>query len=117
MAFTAVTARQRIEDDTQWQAAPALTTAEVDRLLLRARSVDVNGVLPDATGYVTTYSEWSVRAATAAGWLMKAGKVQPDVKAGDVGLERSQQFDFCRRQAAYFGGITGSIGAAPAFTA
>lgn len=115
MPFTAVTARQRIEDDTQWQAAPALTTVEVDRLLLRARAIDVNDVLPDETGYITTYTYLSVRAAIAAGWLMKAGKAQPDVKAGDVGLERSQQFRFCRSQAAVYGGLTGSIGVMAAF--
>lgn len=111
--MTPAVARARIEDDTQWQSTPVLTAVEVDRLLLRARLADVNGVVPDGDGYVETYTDLSVRAAIVAGWLMKAGKAQFDVKAGETEAKRSQMESICRRQAeAYAAGVTASRGGA-----
>src|SRR4051812_18591373 len=109
--MTEAEARARIEDLVQWQAAPALTSAEVDRLLSRARVTDENGVEVDAVGYVETWTTASVNAAVAEGFEMKAAKVagQYDLKAGDVDLKRSQQLDALRRQARRYSGGLGSL--------
>ena len=105
--MTGAEARARIEDETAWNSAPALTTAEVDRLLSRARATDANGVEPGGSGYVATYTTSSVNAAIAMGFRMKAAKVagQFDVKAGDVEAKRSQQAAILGRRASAAGGI------------
>lgn len=91
--MTTAEARALIEDETQWASAPALSVAEVDRLLARALITDENGYEPDDVGYTATYSLASVNAAIAMGWRMKAGKVAGayDVKAGDAEAKLSQQ--------------------------
>lgn len=105
--MTEAEARARIEDETQWQAAPALTSDEVDRLVLRARVTDAYGVEPDGSGYVTTYTTASVNSVVAMGFRMKAAKVsgQFDVKAGDVEAKRSQQSAMLSRRAGAVGGL------------
>ena len=100
--MTEAEARARIEDMTQWQADPPLTSAEIDRLLARARVTDEFGVLVDATGYVDTWTVASIAAAVAAGFQIKAAKVAGasfDVKAGDVEAKRSQRHAALLRQA------------------
>lgn len=101
--MTTAEARARIEDDTQWQIAPALTAQEVDRLVARAQVADAAGLVPGATGYVGTYTAASVLLATATGWDWKAAKaVKFDVKAGSTEAKRSQVYEMCLRQAARF---------------
>lgn len=106
----AVEARARIEDETQWAAAPALSVGEVDRLLARSRVADSQGREPGSSGYVATHSDSSVRASIAAGWRMKAAKASGlfDVKAGDVEAKRSQIQASCMSMARRYGG--GSLG-------
>lgn len=101
--MTAAEARARIEDDTQWQSAPALSAAEVDRLLARA---EAGGLSEDA-----------VARAVAAGWRMKAGKAQYDVKAGTTEAKRSQMAEIALDMAREhdpagtgFGGATMDVG-------
>jgi hypothetical protein len=105
--MTEAEARARIEDETQWATAPALSVAEVDRLLARARVTDENGVEPDDDGYIATYTLPSVAYAVAMGFRMKAAKVagQYDLRAGDVDLKRSQQVAQLSRRASALGGI------------
>lgn len=100
-------ARARIEDETAWNQAPALTTAEVDRLLAAARVTDAAGLEPDAVGYVDTWDEASVYRSVAMGFRWKAAKVsgKVDLKAGDVSLARSQAATMLARRAASAGGI------------
>ena len=102
-------ARARLERMLQWNVAPALTTAEVDDLMLFARR-------PDALGY--TYADvlwtptWNLRAAAAEGWRWKAAKVaaQYDVAAGGgTSFTRSQQYKHCIEMARTFGSGIGSI--------
>jgi hypothetical protein len=112
--MTEAEARARIEDETQWQAAPALTSAEVDRLLARARVTDENGIEPDGVDYEATFTTASVNASIAMGFRMKAAKVagQFDVKAGDVEAKRSQQATMLAARGASVGGI-GSLTLTP----
>lgn len=56
-------ARAWIEDETQWQAAPALSVEEVDRLVARARVTDASGNAPDA------YAPWTPSVARLVGDL------------------------------------------------
>jgi hypothetical protein len=99
-------ARARIEDETAWQEAPALSRAEVDRLLARARVVDAGGRWPGDDGYLPTYSERSVNRAIAAGFRVKAAKVagQEDVRAGSAAAQRSQKAEALSRQARRYAG-------------
>lgn len=102
--MTAAEARAWIEDETQWQSAPVLTAAEVDRLLFRARVPDVAGVLPGGVGYVDTYATPSLHRAAAAGWRMKGAKVvaEYDAGAGDgVYAKRSRVAEMCDERAAW----------------
>ncbi len=110
--MTTVEARALIEDETQWRAAPALSAAEVDRLLSRARVTDANGYEPDAVGYTDTYSLASVNGSIAMGWRMKAGKVAGayDVKAGDAEAKLSQQVDALSGRARGYRSGAGGIG-------
>lgn len=98
--MTTAESRARIEDDTQWTAAPALSTAEVDRLLGRSQVMDLYGYVPGAISYTATYTKASVNGAVALGWRWKQGKVAADFDvSGDVGAKLSQQFDMCERMA------------------
>lgn len=108
-------ARARIEDETQWAAAPALTSAEVDRLLARSQVADAEGREPGSAGYVATHSLSSVRASIAAGWRMKAGKAAGlfDAKAGDVEAKRSQVQASCMAMARRYGGSGLGLGDGP----
>lgn len=84
--MTAEEARARIEDETQWQSAPALTIGEVDRLTERA--------------VVAGGDEIAVSSQIAAGWRMKAGKAKYDIKTGTTHAERSQLAEIGLRMAA-----------------
>lgn len=109
--MTEAEARALLEDGTQWQADPALSSAEVDRLLARARVTDINGVEPDGTGYVATWTISSIDGQIARGWKMKTGKAAGagfDVKAGDVEAKRSQRVAALAAQARRYG--SGGIG-------
>lgn len=100
-------AQARIEEDTQWQTAPALSSGEIARLVLRARTTDSLGRNPGDTGYVATYTDRSVRSATAVGWQWKAGKAiaLTDVAVGDVRVSgRGNQHGYCLAMARRFGG-------------
>ena len=108
-------ARARIEDETQWQAAPALSAGEIDRLLARSQVADAEGREPGSAGYVATHSLSSVRASIAAGWRMKAGKAAGlfDAKAGDVEAKRSQVQASCMAMARRYGGSGLGLGDGP----
>lgn len=105
--MTEAEARARIEDATQWQASPALTAEEVDRLVARARVADADDVAPGDDGYIATFTEASLNAAIRDGFLMKAAKVagQEDVSAGGASARRSQKADALRRQGQGYAGI------------
>lgn len=105
--MNAAEAQARIEEDTQWQSAPALSSGEIARLLLRARTTDSAGREPGDAGYVATYTERSVRAAIAVGWQWKAGKAiaLTDVAVGDVRVSgRGNLHGYCLAMARRFGG-------------
>jgi hypothetical protein len=100
-------AQARIEEDTQWQSAPALSGAEIARLLVRALTVDAAGLNPGDTGYVDTWTDRSVKSATAVGWQWKAGKAiaLTDVAVGDVRVSgRGNLHGYCLQMARRFGG-------------
>lgn len=71
--MTEAEARALIESMTAWDAAPALTSAQVTLLVRAARRADSDGVEP------TTYDEWSASTAYAVG-----DRVYPTVRNGFV---------------------------------
>lgn len=91
--MTAAEARAAIEHLTQWQADPALTSAEVDWLLTQALTTDAAGAAPGDAAYADTYTTASVNHAVALGFDLKAAKVAGayDVKAGGAEARLSQQ--------------------------
>lgn len=107
--MNATAARTRLENLLQWQAAPALTSDEVDDLFALVPQVaDADGNLPDADGYTATYpdSVLAYREAAGQGWLWKAGKVagQYGVSLGSgTRYDRQQQYTMCVGMAAQFG--------------
>jgi hypothetical protein len=109
--MTEAQARARIEDETAWNSAPALSVEEVDRLLEAARVTDEDGLEPGEVGYTDTWNEAGVYRAVAMGFRWKAAKVSGsvDLKAGDVSLARSQAATALSRRAASAAGIR-SIG-------
>jgi hypothetical protein len=99
-------ARARIEEDTQYLKAPALTAAEVTRLVLRARVADAAGLDPDGSGYVATWDAAGVRRAVGLGWFWKAGKVAGEYEValgGGKNFKRNQAWEMCMRNARAFG--------------
>ncbi len=105
--MTEAEARARIEDETAWNTAPALSVVEVDRLLAAARVTDTAGKKPGEVGYVNTYTLVSAYASVAMGLRWKSSKVagQYDLSAGDVDLKRSQAYTNLARRASAAGGI------------
>lgn len=108
----ATAARAELEDLLQWQAAPTLSSTEIDRLFARvARGPDATGYLPGDSGYIPTYTSRAVGVQVGLGWLMKAGKVAGQYEVG-VGsgktFKRDQQYIMCLRQAALFGAGSGT---------
>jgi hypothetical protein len=55
----------------EWDSEPLLTQAKKLRLLKYARAVDANGVSPDGTAYVLTYTYASLDVAIHLGWQWK----------------------------------------------
>lgn len=71
--MTEAEARALIESMTAWDAAPALTSAQVTLLVRAARRVDSDGIEP------TGYDEWAASTAYAVG-----DRVYPTVRNGHV---------------------------------
>jgi len=70
--LTEAEARADIERMTAFSAEPALTTAEVGRLVALAKRVDAAGLKPGTVGWTPT---WDRYASVAEGWRWKAAKV------------------------------------------
>lgn len=107
--MTEAEARARIQEDTQYLSAPVLTSAEIERLVLRARVADANRVDPGGTGYVPTWDATGVRRAVRQGWLWKAAKraAEYEVSVGSgKTFRRDQVYAMCLRMAALYGGAS-----------
>lgn len=106
-------ARLRLGYMLQWQAAPALTSGELDALAaLLPQMIDAAGLYPGEVGYVPTYPTQAglYRAAAAEGWEWKAAKVagQFDAAVGTgTKFDRSQAFKMCMEMSATYGGGSG----------
>lgn len=71
--MTEAEARASLESMLDWASDPALTSAEIARLLLVARRIDADGVAPD------TYTVWTASTALTVGAL-----IVPTVRNGHV---------------------------------
>lgn len=79
-------ARRLLETMLAWDQVPALTTDEVDDLVVIAKRIDASGLAPDAADWTET---WDLNSAAAEGWRWKAAKV-----AGSFDfVTDSQRFD------------------------
>lgn len=106
-------ARARLERMLSWESDPALTSAEVDDLMLMIREPDDAGRLPDAAGWA---GAWNLNRGAAEGWLWKAGKVADRFDFGsDVNdFKRDQLHKHCLEQSKQYrrGSRTLVLGAA-----
>ena len=105
--MTEAEATARIQEDTQYLSAPTLSTAEITRLVLRARVADTALLLPGATGYVPTWDDAGVRGAVSLGWTWKAakraGEFEVSVGSGKT-FKRDQVYAMCLAMARRYGG-------------
>lgn len=92
MAFTEAEVRARIALFTLATTDPTLSDEELDALVNQSRRVDANGLLANDADWEPT---WSLNAAIATGWEIKAGKVSTavDVGTAKTKLSRSQMFE------------------------
>lgn len=89
---------------------PAFVDADLDALILKARVVDSNGVYPTETGYVPTWTTWSIEAVASTGWELRASRCVGDIDFAEDGqrFNMSQRFDQCMIMAKlYRRGVSG----------
>ncbi len=88
---------------------PVLTTADLDRLISRARRPDYLGLTPDDLGWTPTFD---VESAAAEGWRIKAQRVAslPDVTQDGLRIDRSKLYDRFIELSKHYGALNvGSI--------
>lgn len=80
---------------------PTLTDDELLSLIALARRPDTSGALPSDTEWIPT---WNLAAGAAEGWRWKAGKASAhfDFSTDNQSFERSQIWEHCMQQAAWF---------------
>src|SRR5690554_5948359 len=92
------TALDRLELYARPYDDPELNPAELQMLLdMHARCPDPDGVEPDETGWVPSYSVQGVYRAAAEAWKVKLGAVAGrfDFTTDGQTFRRSQQSDHC----------------------
>lgn len=94
-------ARAALEAMVAHDQEPALTSAEVDRLLAGARRADAAGLGPHEDGWTPTYD---LNSAAAQGWRIKAGKVAGRYAISTDGqtMSRNQVIEHCLAMAAEY---------------
>lgn len=88
----------KLKQLTAWDAAPALTEAELTEILAAAALNDASGLGPASSAWKPTYD---LNAAASAAWLVKAARAAADVEQDPPGsgLFTSRVFENCRAMA------------------
>lgn len=89
---------------------PLIFEEDLDLLMLRARTVDANGVYPTEPNYVPTWTTWSIESVASTGWELRASRCVGDIDFAEDGqrFNMSQRFDQCMIMAKlYRRGVSG----------
>lgn len=86
--MTEAEARARLERMIAPDMDPVLTSADVDDLLTLAKRPDVDGLLPSDVEWTPT---WSLDAAAAAAWEVKAGRAASGYRFSEDGQSFSRE--------------------------
>ena len=89
---------EKLKKMTAWDTEPALTLAELEEILSQSSLADPVGAAPESEGWTPTYS---MNAAAASAWLVKAGRASSltEVDPPGSGILTSKVFDNCRAMA------------------
>ena len=111
-------ARQRLVAKLAVDMEPALTTTDIDGLLIRARRVDSAGLYPTEAGYVDTWTNASLDAAASEGWEIRAGRCFDDIDFGEDGqrFNEAQRHKACVEMARLYRRGAGSVTLSSAVT-
>lgn len=106
--MTEAEARQRLERMVAHEDVPALSSDEVDDLVVIAKVTDVEGLLPSDTGWTET---WNLKAAAREGWRWKAAKAarMHTFSADGASYNRAEIIANCETMIRLYGGTGGSI--------
>jgi hypothetical protein len=87
-------ARSLLENMTAWDQIPALTTDQVDSLMILSQRSDASGFAPGDPDYEPV---WDLNAGAAEGWLWKAAAVSGsfDFVTDSQRFDRSQMAEMC----------------------
>jgi hypothetical protein len=94
-------ARSLLESMTAWDQIPALTTEQVDSLMILSQRSDPYGLTPADNGYSPT---WDLNAGAAEGWRWKAASVSGsfDFVTDSQRFDRSQMAAMCLTMSAEY---------------
>lgn len=95
------------------ELAPVLTEADIDALMLQARSPDEYDLVWSDDDWTPTWSEGSLYSAASTGWEIRASRCFGDIDFGEDGqrFNMSQRFDQCMAMAKnYRRGSSGGVG-------
>jgi hypothetical protein len=106
------TARERLEQLLAPSMEPVLTEADIDSLMIMARTIDVNGLGPSEDGWIPTWSMSGLWAAVSLGWEIRAGRCFGDIDFAEDGqrFDASGRFEQCMKMAALYRRGTSSVG-------
>lgn len=105
------TARRRLVAKLAPDMEPALTAADIDDLLTRARRMDTAGLYPSEDGYVATWTHASLDAAASEGWEIRAARCFDDIDFGEDGqrFNEAQRHKACLDMAKLYRRGAGSV--------
>ena len=89
---------EKLKKMTAWNTEPALTLSELEEILSQSSLADPGGLAPESEDWMPTYS---VNAAAASAWLIKAGRASSltEVDPPGSGIVTSKIFENCRAMA------------------
>lgn len=88
------TARERLERMLAPTLAPVLTEADIDDLMIQARSLDINGLNWADDDWIPTWSMSALWAAASTGWEIRASRCFNNIDFAEDGqrFNASQRF-------------------------
>ncbi|MEJ7847478.1 MAG: hypothetical protein WKF92_05250 [Pyrinomonadaceae bacterium] len=89
---------EKLKKMTAWDTEPALTLTELEEILSQSSLADLEGLAPESEDWTPTYS---MNAAAASAWLIKAGRASSltEIDPPGSGIVTSKVFDNCSAMA------------------
>lgn len=107
-----IEAREQLERLLAPTIAPILTEADLDALMIHARSIDLNGLLWTDPDWTPTWSMSGLWAAASMGWEWRAARCFGDIDFAEDGqrFNVSQRYRQCMEMARLYRRGTGVSG-------